>query len=366
MSTRRLVVPAQATAAPSVGSIPRSRMTEIEQAVVVTMAYADLFDYPPTREELHRYLVGTAAAPAEVDAAIARLIGRHLEQRDNYLCINGREEIFEIRTRRHRASPPRWTAARRYARALSRWPFVRMVAVCGSLAMDNVDEDGTSMSSVSPLLGGSGGDRRRPCSCVGGQDSPVSACARTTSCRRKVCCSRTAIFRRHARSSRRCRSPARRSTTSSSPRTGGWMLCYRTRAPAEWSTAIPRLGTVIAPDASARSSSDWPPDASDRRLMRRSTASCCATTLRLRSRGVTLQQLRHSYRRDRQLVVGGGYRSTVRSRLERRLAVLLGELEASTTIDALLPAPDHKATSGDPAAPAVYEQQFDARYGRQR
>ncbi len=142
MSTRRLVVPAQATAAPSVGSIPRSRMTEIEQAVVVTMAYADLFDYPPTREELHRYLVGTAAAPAEVDAAIARLIGRHLEQRDDYLCINGREEIFEIRTRRHRASPPRWTAARRYARALSRWPFVRMVAVCGSLAMDNVDEDG--------------------------------------------------------------------------------------------------------------------------------------------------------------------------------------------------------------------------------
>ena len=40
---------------------------------MVTIAYADMFDYPLTLPELHRYLVGTAAELADVTTAVESL-----------------------------------------------------------------------------------------------------------------------------------------------------------------------------------------------------------------------------------------------------------------------------------------------------
>src|SRR5215211_8456884 len=44
----------------------------IEQAVLRTVAYADVFDHPLTVPEAHRYLVGVAAPAASVHAALER------------------------------------------------------------------------------------------------------------------------------------------------------------------------------------------------------------------------------------------------------------------------------------------------------
>ena len=87
--------------------------------------------------------------------------------------------------------------------------------------------------------------------------------------------------------------------------------------------------------------------------------------LRLRGRGVTLRGLRHYYRRDRQLVVGGGYETIVRSRLAESLRGLLGDAGAAAAVARLLPASDTGATSGPDSRPSppLYKRQFETRYG---
>ncbi|MBV9547740.1 MAG: hypothetical protein JOY61_25480, partial [Chloroflexi bacterium] len=61
-----------------------------------------------------------------------------LTRSGKYITLAGREQTIE--TRRHRAavSAQYWQRATRYGRLIGSVPFVRMVAVTGALAMDNV------------------------------------------------------------------------------------------------------------------------------------------------------------------------------------------------------------------------------------
>ncbi|HJS28485.1 MAG TPA: hypothetical protein VJ768_02615, partial [Anaerolineales bacterium] len=62
--------------------------------------------------------------------------------REGLITLAEREEIIETRRRRAGVAADFWQGAVRYGRIIARLPFVRMVAVTGALAMDNVDEDG--------------------------------------------------------------------------------------------------------------------------------------------------------------------------------------------------------------------------------
>ncbi|HYF61657.1 MAG TPA: hypothetical protein VD886_02520 [Herpetosiphonaceae bacterium] len=115
--------------------------SELERAIVMTVAYADVFDYPLTSGEIHRYLAGVAAAPAVVEAALRQghLVAGTLAQSGPYVMLPGREAIVETRRRRAAVAERMWPAAVFYGRMIGRLPFVRMVAVTGALAVSNVD-----------------------------------------------------------------------------------------------------------------------------------------------------------------------------------------------------------------------------------
>jgi glycosyltransferase involved in cell wall biosynthesis len=126
---------AAATAAPALPSL--------ERAVLLAVLYSDLFEYPLTEAELRQALVGVAAGEAELAACLDRLEGAaFLARREGFVVWKGRERLVELRRERAAHSPPRWDEARRYARRLRRVPFVRMVAVCGSQAMENAPPGG--------------------------------------------------------------------------------------------------------------------------------------------------------------------------------------------------------------------------------
>lgn len=117
-------------------------LTPLHRAVLVTVLYGDLFDHPLTREELHRFLTVPCSDPESLDRAVEDLDGRYLATAEGFVFRRGREATIDVRRRRARLAAERWPPAHRFARWLGWVPFLRMVAVCGSQAMENGDDDG--------------------------------------------------------------------------------------------------------------------------------------------------------------------------------------------------------------------------------
>lgn len=113
----------------------------LERSILRTVAYSDVFDYPLSNNELHRYLDAVSATPEEVAETSRRLAGSTICAEDNLVALAGREELFAVRRRRQLHAARMWPAARRWGRILGHLPLVRMVALTGALAMDNVETD---------------------------------------------------------------------------------------------------------------------------------------------------------------------------------------------------------------------------------
>jgi hypothetical protein len=108
------------------------------RSVFHTLVYADVFDYPLTAGEVCRYLTSSKASIEEIAQALAN---RDLfTQTGEYYTLPGREAIVETRKQRAEVAARLWSRAARYARIIAKLPFVRMVAITGSLAMNNTDE----------------------------------------------------------------------------------------------------------------------------------------------------------------------------------------------------------------------------------
>jgi hypothetical protein len=130
----------------------RSPAPELERApegltgaVVEAVAYADVFAWPLTAAEIHAYLP-VAAHRADVDAAVEQLRrSASLTSVGPFFVLAGREDLAD--ERRHKADISRrlWPEAIRYGRMVAALPWVRLVAVTGSLAVgaatDDVDID---------------------------------------------------------------------------------------------------------------------------------------------------------------------------------------------------------------------------------
>jgi hypothetical protein len=108
---------------------------------VQTVAYADVFDYPLTADEIHRYLVGVPAGRGTVRAALNGRLPRELSRCGRYFTLVGRESSVQTRKARAANAADYWRRGVHYGRRMSHLPFVRMVAVTGALAMDNMADD---------------------------------------------------------------------------------------------------------------------------------------------------------------------------------------------------------------------------------
>ena len=109
-------------------------LSALHQAMLHTVSYADIFDYPLTAAEIHRYL-GVDATLETVQSALPGPLVRSAD----YYTLPGRAAIVSMRQRRQQIASALWPHALHYGRLIARLPFVRMVAVTGSLAMDNVE-----------------------------------------------------------------------------------------------------------------------------------------------------------------------------------------------------------------------------------
>jgi hypothetical protein len=110
----------------------------LERAILEALVYSDIFDYPLRIEELHRYL----SVPIDRSDLIAYLTDDSgmFESQDGYYFLLGREKLINQRKKREIASRSLLNRAIWFGRILGSLPFIRMVAVTGSLALQNCDE----------------------------------------------------------------------------------------------------------------------------------------------------------------------------------------------------------------------------------
>lgn len=118
--------------------IQETGMRSIELAALRAVAYADVFDYPLTPLELHRYLIGVAASAEQIHELIQHPPAA-LSVSGTYISLAGREANQATRRERAHEAARMWPRALHYARTIAGIPFVRMVALTGALAMDNVE-----------------------------------------------------------------------------------------------------------------------------------------------------------------------------------------------------------------------------------
>lgn len=115
----------------------------LSEAILQTISYADIFDYPVTLPEIHRYLIGYGASLPHVREVLNNglLTTAKIESDGKFYFLAGKQDLVPLRQDRASSSAALWAQALRYGRWISQLPFVRMVAVTGALASSNVDQN---------------------------------------------------------------------------------------------------------------------------------------------------------------------------------------------------------------------------------
>ena len=112
-----------------------------ELAVLQSVIYASLFDYPLTLAQLRDSLVNVAADEASILSwwRTSALLQSAIEQRDGQFFPAGRSDLLATRHRREELSRHLLHRDRSMLSLVSHMPFVRMVALSGSLAHLNAE-----------------------------------------------------------------------------------------------------------------------------------------------------------------------------------------------------------------------------------
>jgi hypothetical protein len=112
-----------------------------ERAFLQSVIYASIFEYPLSLAQLRESLIGEVASEdtlARWYVASPRLQAT-VEHRDGYYFPRGRDDLLETRRHREALSRRLLNELRSPLRLLTRMPFVRMVALSGSLAHLNAE-----------------------------------------------------------------------------------------------------------------------------------------------------------------------------------------------------------------------------------
>lgn len=114
-------------------------LTSLEGAIVRTLLYADVFQFPLTRAELHTYLIhDVPVSPSAIDAALqSPTLQSLLCEAEGYITFHTSPQHITHRSERERLTQELLPLAQRYGHWLACLPFVRGVVLTGALAARN-------------------------------------------------------------------------------------------------------------------------------------------------------------------------------------------------------------------------------------
>lgn len=115
-------------------------MTDTAQNILKTLGYFDLFHYPLTRQEI--YLFHAANMPKDtIDSSLQILMQeKYVYKLDEYFALRNEHLMAERRRKGNQLAAGQLTTAHRVAKFLSAFPYVKGIAVSGSLSKNYATE----------------------------------------------------------------------------------------------------------------------------------------------------------------------------------------------------------------------------------
>jgi len=118
---------------------PKLNPNPLEQAIIKTLMYADVFAFPLTIAELHRYLIGYSANLNQIQSCLeqSEYLAKYLLKQSGYISLQGRQAFGEARQHKLLATRQQWEKALFWGKMLQSVPFLRAGLVTGGLAANN-------------------------------------------------------------------------------------------------------------------------------------------------------------------------------------------------------------------------------------
>ena len=131
-------------------------MSRLERAIVETVAYFDVFDYPLTLIEVWKWLynnnfefqnsnfeinskfkIQNSKLSDIINVLDNGSLNNIIETKNGFYFLTGRQEIIRTRLERYRFAEPKYKIALQAIRCLCYLAFVEMIAVCNNLGYNN-------------------------------------------------------------------------------------------------------------------------------------------------------------------------------------------------------------------------------------
>ena len=120
-------------------------MNDLQKAILKTLAYADVFDYPLTLKETQLFLIASSEKNYSLEEIKKEIDKPELhpliDSQKNYFFLKNREKIVSFRQKKSFYSSQKLDLAAKTADWLKLIPFIKMVGITGNLAMGNADKN---------------------------------------------------------------------------------------------------------------------------------------------------------------------------------------------------------------------------------
>lgn len=113
-----------------------------QTAVLKTLAYHDIFNYPLKVEEIKSLLIENTQGSHQLEKTLDHLIlERKIGEHKGYFFLKDRKSIVALRLKRTKYSKAKLKKAKFFASTLSFIPTVCIVGISGALSMENADKN---------------------------------------------------------------------------------------------------------------------------------------------------------------------------------------------------------------------------------
>jgi len=113
---------------------------EIERAILQTLIYSDIFDYPLSKDEIWKFLIGHKTRRDSFDKTLKGLSSKIIFKKGLY-CLLERERTFDIRIKRRKESQKKIVIATKIIKQLTLLPTIQFIGISGALSLENSERN---------------------------------------------------------------------------------------------------------------------------------------------------------------------------------------------------------------------------------